>query len=414
MAVPTLEPTAAPDELGLDSERLDRITEHFDRYVTRGLLSGFVASVSRGGEVAWVASSGLADLERSIPMTAAHRFRIYSMTKPIVSVAAMMLFERGLLRLNDPIAPIIDAFHAPMVLTGGTEDAPEVSPSGEPIRLWHLLSHTSGMTYGFQYNHLTDALYRKAGFEWGWPAGIDLAEACRRLEQLPLRFTPGTGWNYGMSTDVLGRVLEVVVGKPLDQVLDEMVFEPLAMADTGFFVPDEGLASLAQLYGPDVTQGGRAVAIDFLALPPGERPSMLSGGGGLYSTPYDYARFTRMLLNGGELDGVRLLGPRTVEHMVRNHLPGGVDLEHLAQDMFSETSYKGVGFGLGFSVVIDEAAHKVPVTEGSFSWGGAASTVFWVDPTEALEVSFFTQLLPSGTHPIRDELAQLVYAAVVD
>ena len=412
--MPALEATATPEELGLDPARLDRIVEHFDGYVTKGLLPGYVVSVSRGGEVAWVASSGFADLERDLPMTPAHRFRIYSMTKPIVSIAVMMLVERGLLRLNDPIAPIIDAFHDPMVLVGGTEEAPEVVPSPEPIRLWHLLSHTSGMTYGFQYNHLTDALYRRAGFEWGWPAGIDLAEACRRLEQLPLRFAPGTGWNYGMSTDILGRVLEVVVGKPLDTVLNEMVLEPLGMHETGFSVPAEALDSLAQLYGPDVTQGGRAVAIDFLALPPAERPSLLSGGGGLYSTPHDYARFTRMLLNGGELDGVRLLGPRTLEHMVRNHLPGNVDLEHLAEDMFSETSYRGVGFGLGFSVVIDEAAHKVPVTEGSFSWGGAASTLFWVDPIEGLEVSFFTQLLPSGTHPIREELAQLVYAAIVD
>ena len=412
--MPALDVTASPEEVGLDPARLDRIVEHFDRYVADGLLPGYVVSVSRGGEVAWVASSGMADIERAIPMSASHRFRIYSMTKPIVSIAAMMLVERGLLRLNDPIAPIIDAFHTPSVLVGGTEDAPEVVPSPEPIRLWHLLSHTSGMTYGFQYNHLSDALYRKAGFEWGWPAGIDLAEACRLLEQLPLRFTPGTGWNYGMSTDILGRVLEVVVGKPLDEVLDEMVLTPLGMHETGFSVPVDDVGSVAQLYGPDATQGGKAVAIDFLALPPAERPSLLSGGGGLYSTPYDYARFTRMLVNGGELDGVRLIGPRTLEHMVRNHLPGGVDLEQLAEDMFSETSYCGVGFGLGFSVVIDEAAHKVPVTEGSFSWGGAASTIFWVDPIEALEVSFFTQLLPSGTYPLREELSALVYAAIVD
>ena len=412
--MPELVPTANPAELGLDPSRLERITTHFNTYLERGLLAGYVASVSRGGDVGWVGASGVADLEQNLPMTAGHRFRIYSMTKPIVSVAIMMLVEQGKLRLNDPIGPIIDAFNEPTVLVGGTEEKPEVSNSPEPIRLWHLLSHTSGMTYGFQFNHLSDALYRKAGFEWGWPAGIDLAQACSILESLPLRFVPGTGWNYGMSTDVLGRVLEVIVGKPLDAVLAEMVFEPLAMGDTGFVVPEEELGALAQIYGPDVTQGGRAVNIDFMAHPPAVTPSLLSGGGGLYSTPFDYARFTRMLLNGGELDGVRLLGPRTLEHMVRNHLPGGVDLASLAEDMFSETSYAGVGFGLGFSVVVDGAAHKVPVTEGTFSWGGAASTLFWVDPIEALEVSFFTQLLPSGTYPIREELAQLVYAALTD
>ena len=412
--MPELVPTADPLERGLDPVRLERITTHFDTYLERGLLAGYVASVSRGGDVVWVGASGMADRERELPITAGHRFRIYSMTKPLVSVAIMMLVEQGTLRLNDPIGPLIGAFNEPTVLVGGTEAAPEVIPSPEPIRLWHLLSHTSGMTYGFQFNHLTDALYRKAGFEWGWPAGIDLAHACSILETLPLRFVPGTGWNYGMSTDILGRVLEVVVGKLLDEVLDEMVLAPLGMTETGFVVPEEGLGMLAQIYGHDVTQGGRAVAIDFMAHPPAVKPSMLSGGGGLYSTPFDYARFTRMLLNGGELDGVRLLGPRTLEHMVRNHLPGGVDLGSLAEDMFSETSYDGVGFGLGFSVVIDGAAHKVPVTEGSFSWGGAASTVFWVDPIEALEVSFFTQLLPSGTYPIREELAQLVYAALID
>ena len=412
--MPELTPTVDPGDVGLDSERLARIATHFDRYVADGRLAGYVASVARGGETAWVTSSGLRDHEPEAPMSADTVFRIYSMTKPITTVAAMRLWEEGRFRLTDEIAPIIGAFADPRVYVGGSPFAPETVPSREPIRIWHLMSHTAGLTYGFQYCHNVDAMYRQAGYEFGWPPGTDLAAACEDLSGLPLLFEPGTGWNYSMATDILGRVIECVTGEPLDVALDRLVLEPLGMSETGFFAPAPLHERMAQLYIPSPAAGGRAVPVAELGAHALSRPTLLGGGGGLVSTPWDYKRFTGMLLGGGELDGTRLLSSRTVDYMTRNHLPGDVDLETLADDMFSETDYAGVGFGLGFSVVLDAARSKAPTTEGSFAWGGAASTAFWVDPIEGLEVSFFTQLLPSSTYPIRGELSQLVYAALID
>ena len=407
-----LHPTVSPDDVGLDEGRLHRITTHFDGYVDKGLLKGYVASVSRGGDTAFVTVGGQADENRR--MTSDTVFRIYSMTKPITTVAAMMLWEQGLFQLTDPIAPIIGAFDAPRIFVGGSNLAPQTVPSREPIRIWHLMSHTAGLTYGFQYNHVVDHLYRMAGYEWGWPPGTDLETACEQLSQLPLLFEPGTGWNYSMATDVLGRVIECVTGESLDVALNRLVLEPLGMNDTAFWCSEEAAPRLAELYIPNVMDSNRCVPLPDMGAHARSRPSLLGGGGGLVSTPYDYKRFTGMLLGGGELEGTRLLSSRTLEYMTRNHLPGDGDLESIADDMFSETNYAGVGFGLGFSVVLDAVKSKVPTTEGSFAWGGAASTAFWVDPVEGLEVSFFTQLLPSGTHPIREELSQLVYSSLVD
>ncbi len=412
--VGVLEPTIEPGDVGLDRERLDRISEHFGAYVEAGQLAGFVASVSRGGEVAWVGIGGYRNREAGVEMTADTIFRIYSMTKPITTVAAMRLWEEGHFGLNDEISSIIGCFENPRIFTGGYENAPTTVASHEPIRVWHLMTHTAGLTYGFQFTHTVDALYRRAGYAWGWPPGTDLAKACEDLSDLPLLFEPGTAWNYSMATDVLGRLIECVTGEPLDIALRRLVLDPLGMDETGFFAPEASHDRLAALYIPDATNNLAAVSIPGMGSAALSKPTMLGGGGGLVSTPGDYKRFTGMLLGGGELDGVRVVSSRTLEYMTRNHLPGGGDLETLARDGFSETAYKGVGFGLGFAVVLDAVPSRVPTTEGSFSWGGAASTAFWVDPTEGLEVSFFTQLLPSSTHPIREQLSQLVYASLVD
>jgi CubicO group peptidase (beta-lactamase class C family) len=281
------------------------------------------------------------------------------------------------------------------------------------VQIWHLLTHTAGLTYGFHHAHAVDEAYRAAGFEWGTPPGMDLAACCEAWAGLPLAFQPGTEWNYSVATDVLGRVVEVAAGKPLDEVLAERVLDPLGMGDTSFHVGEDDADRLAALYVADpvtrlpVREDGMGTA----ALRP---PACLSGGGGLISTAGDYHRFTRMLLGDGELEGARVLGSRTVRHMARNQLPRGADLEVFGRPLFAETTFHGVGFGLGFAVVEDPVAMRVTASRGELSWGGAASTSFIVDRAEGITALFFTQLLPSSTHPIRTQLRQLVYQALED
>jgi len=403
---------AAPEEVGFDAGRLDRIEQHFRGYVDDGRLAGWLAVVTRHGQIAHVSSCGHRDREAGAPVERDTLWRIYSMTKPITSVAAMMLYEQGAFELKDPVHRYIESFRNQRVYRSGSSQAPVTVPATEPVRIWHLLTHTSGLTYGFHYAHPVDAMYRAAGFEWGSPPDLDLAGAVDAWASMPLLFEPGTEWNYSVSSDVLGRLVEVVSGQPLDRFLAEQIFQPLGMTDTGFSVPEAEHGRLAKLYGAG--PGRTAVPLDAWGKAVLAPPKLLSGGGGLVSSAADYHRFTQMLRNRGELDGVRLLGPRTVEFMARNHLPGGADLEAVGRPLFAETTFDGVGFGLGFSVVLDPAANKVLSSPGEFAWGGAASTAFWVDPAEDLTALFFTQLLPSSTYPIRTQLKQLVYQALVD
>lgn len=405
-----------PAEVGLDPGRLGRLDRHFARYVEDGRLPGWLITVSRRGLVAHVSCHGARDMEAGLPVAPDTLWRIYSMTKPVTSVAAMILYEEGAFELTDPVSSYIPSFADVRVHVGGSDLRPVTVPATEPVRIWHLLTHTSGLTYAFHRTHPVDAMYRAAGFEWSSPPGVDLAGACDIWAGLPLLFQPGAEWNYSVATDVLGRVVEVVSGRSLDEFLAERVLRPLGMNDTAFHVPGEHLGRLAALYTPD--ERGKAVRDDAIGARGRERPAMLSGGGGLVSTAADYHRFTQMLLGrpgspAGELDGARLLSPRTVGYMARNHLPGGVDLETFGRPLNAESPLRGVGFGLGFAVVTNPAAGKVLCSEGELSWGGAASTAFWIDPAEELTVSFFTQLLPSSTHPIRPQLRQLVYQALV-
>jgi CubicO group peptidase (beta-lactamase class C family) len=408
-----LAPEVDPEEAGFDAGRLRRIDRHFDRYVDDGRLPGYLAVVARGDRVVHVASSGRRDLESGAPVEADTLWRVYSMTKPVTTVAAMMLFEEGAFQLTDPVARFIPAFADARVHLRGSAAKPLTVPVTEPVRLWHLMTHTSGLTYGFHHTHAVDEIYRAAGYEWGTPPGLDLAACCEQWAGMPLAFQPGAEWLYSVATDVLGRVVEVVSGRSLDAFLAERVFAPLGMHDTAFFAAPEEHGRLAALYGPDPRTGlaARFDQMGKVALSP---PDALSGGGGLVSTAGDYLRFARMLLGGGELDGARLLGPRTLAYMTRNHLPGGADLAAFGRPLFAETIFEGVGFGLGFSVVDDPVAAHMPSSRGEFGWGGAASTAFWVDPAERLVVLFFTQLLPSSTHPIRPQLHQLVHQAIVD
>ena len=402
---------ADPAELGFSAERLARIDRHFERYVADGRLAGWLALVSRAGRIAHVGWGGRRDLEAGTPVEPDTVWRIYSMTKPVTSVAAMMLWEEGHFELKDPVARFIPAFEDVRVYVRGSAQNPLTAPSREPMRIWHLLTHTAGLTYGFHHAHAVDEAYRAAGFEWTTPPGLDLAACCEAWARLPLLFEPGSEWNYSVATDVLGRIVEVISGRPLDAFFAERILGPLQMRDTGFHVPEADAGRLAALYTPDPATG-RATRNDAMGAAALKPPDALSGGGGLVSTAADYHRFTQMLLREGELDGVRLLGPRTVRLMASNHLPG--DLEEFGRPLFAETTFEGVGFGLGFSVVEEPVRGRYPSSRGEFAWGGAASTAFWVDPAEELTVLFFTQLLPSSTYSIRPQLHQLVHQAILD
>jgi CubicO group peptidase (beta-lactamase class C family) len=392
---------------------LTRIDKRFARYVDEGLLPGYLAVVTRHGRVAHIASAGHRDVEAGLPVEQDTIWRIFSMSKPITSVAAMMLVEEGAIDLNDPISAWLPEFAEPRVYVKGSALRPVTEPATEPIRLWHLLTHTSGLTYGFHHTHPVDAIYRAAGYEWGAPAGLDLASVSQAWAGLPLMFQPGSEWNYSVSTDVLGRLIEVVSGQPLDTFFAERILGPLGMTDTAFYYQGDDPSRVAALYVP--TPGtNKAVRNAAFSATATQRPSYLSGGGGLVSTAADYHRFTQMLLRGGELDGVRLLSARTVRFMASNHLPGNADLEEFGRPLFAETPFDGHGFGLGFSVLMDPIAAKTLSSAGEIAWGGAASTAFWVDPDEDVTALFFTQLLPSNTHPIRQQLRQLVYQALVE
>jgi CubicO group peptidase (beta-lactamase class C family) len=403
-----------PAEAGFAPGRLRRLDDHFSRYVDDGLLKGWLLTVSRHGKLAYTARYGQRDAEAGLPVEPDTLWRIYSMTKPVTSVAAMMLYEEGAFELTDPVSRFIPGFKDMRVFTGGSDQRPVTVPATEPVRIWHLLTHTSGLTYGFHRSHPVDGMYRTAGYDLGMRPGT-LEEACDTWASLPLLFQPGSEWNYSVASDVLGRVVEVASGQSLDEFLAQRIFGPLDMTDTGFYAPPEDLDRLAALYARGLD--GKAGRFNALAEEVRRPPRMLSGGGGLVSTAADYNRFLQMLLPrpespAGELDGARLLSPRTVSYMARNHLPGNKDLEQYGRPLNAESPQRGVGFGLGFAVVLDPVPGRVDCSPGELSWGGAASTAFWIDRAEELTATFFTQLIPSSAHPIRSQLRQLVYQAL--
>ena len=391
---------------GFVADRLPRIARQLDGYVDAGKLPGVLCLVSRGGEEAFFHAYGLRDVERGHAIERDTVVRFYSMTKPIASVALMMLYEEGRFQLDDPVSRAIPAWRDLAVFDGGDAERYAVKPPEAPLTIKHLLTHTSGFTYGFAGEHPVDALYRKADLTGG-----TLAQMVERLAALPLKFSPGTRWNYGVSTDVCGHLVEHFSGMALDRFVAERIAGPLGMRDSGFAVPAEAAERFAACY-----QHKAPGAYQLQDDPETSRylspPTFLSGGGGMVGTIDDYHRFAKMLLNKGELDGARLLGRKTVDYMAANHLPGGRDLAAMGQPVFSETPYEGIGFGLGFSVVVSPTAANVLDSVGEFAWGGAASTYFWVDPVEEVIAVFLTQLLPSSTYPIRRELKTLVYQAL--
>jgi len=395
--------------VGFDPARLARLDKHFGRYVDDGRLAGWQLAVTSGDEVVHASTYGWRDREASVPVEPDTIWRIASMTKPITSVAAMTLWEEGVFELTDPVSKWIPAFENPRVYTGGVDRSLVTVPAQEPIRVWHLLSHSSGLTAGFLRNSVVDAMYRDAGYEFGAPAGHVLADCVEDWAKLPLLFEPGSAWGYGVSTDVVGRLIEIWTGQTLDEALRSRVLEPLGMKDTGFYVGASRRDRLAALYyADDDGLAARVQGVDGLLDKP---PAVFSGGGGLVSTIDDYLRFTRMLVGEGTFEGTRLLSPRTVRLMASNHVGG--DLATLSTGGFAETTLRGVGFGLGFAVLDEPLKLHTPSSRGEFYWGGIYSTGFFVDPIDDISCVFMTQLMPSSFHPIRSQLRQLLYSAQI-
>jgi CubicO group peptidase (beta-lactamase class C family) len=406
--------TSRPERAGFSAERLARIDEHLRRrYVEPGKIAGALTLVHRRGELAWCSPLGLADRERGAPLREDTIFRIYSMTKPITSVALMMLFEEGHFQLDDPVEKAIPAWKNLRVYVAGNHPAFATRPCERTMTIRHLLSHTAGLTYGFMERTNVDRAYRKLGIgTFGRSHGGDLRDLVDLLAGVPLEFSPGSAWNYSVATDVCGFLVEHFSGERFDSFLRRRIFGPLKMEDTGFFVPDEKLPRFAACYERSPDKSLRLMD-DPHASHYRHEPRLLGGGGGLVSTARDYLRFCRMLLGGGEFDGERLLSRKTLELMTRNHLPGGRDLTDCSIGMFSEVEQAGTGFGLGFSVLLDPV-RAGGGSAGSYAWGGAASTIFWIDPAEDLIVVFMTQLFPSRTFDFRGQLRSIVYGALAD
>ena len=415
---------AAPETAGMSKLALDRIENHIkSRYIETGRFPGTRLLVYRRGKVVHSAVQGFADLERKTPLKDDTIFRIYSMTKPITSVAFMMLVEEGLVALDEPVHKYIPEWKNLGVFQAGTYPAFLTRPPSRPMQIVDLLRHTSGLTYGFQQRSNVDAAYREKNIGGVEKAGT-LQSMIEDLAKIPLEFSPGEAWNYSVATDVIGYLVGLISGKPFEQFLKERIFDPLGMNDTGFFVTPDKAHRFAACYSADPQggmtfhaadrKGGLTLQDDPATSSFLKPPSLISGGGGLCSTADDYLTFCRALLNGGELGGVRLIGPKTLALMATNHLPGGRELPDMSRSLFSEAAYNGIGFGLGFSVTMHPAKTLIPGSPGEYAWGGAATTSFWIDPAEELIAIFMTQVLPSSAYPIRRELRTMVYSAITD
>ena len=396
-----------PEHVGLSGTRLARIDDWMRRWIDSGRLAGLSVSVLRHGRLAYQGCCGQADLARGLAMTPDTVVRIYSMTKPLASVALMMLYEDGLFQLDDPISAVLPAFTRMRVYAGEGRDP---VPAERPITYRDLLTHTSGLTYGFMQATPVDAMYRDAGVDFQTSAKT-LGEVVDLAATMPLLAQPGAAWNYSIATDVVGHLVAVLSGRPFGDFLQDRVIDPLGMVDTGFHATPAQLPRFAANYARGA-EGALTLVDDPVTGRFAQPRSLHSGGGGLVSTAGDYLRFCRMMLGGGILAGERLLGRKTVALMTSNHLRG--DMAAMGQARFSESSYEGIGFGLGFSVMLDPARAQIVGTPGEYAWGGAASTAFWIDPAEDMAVVLLAQLTPSSTYPIRKELRVLTYAALID
>lgn len=402
---------AAPHSLGFDGTRLHRIGAFLDeRYVSTGSLPGVDVLIARDGEAVYRHTSGLARADGTA-MTADAIFRIASMTKPLTAVAFMMLVEEGMVALDDPVTKVVPEFANLGVYTGGGGEMDFFPAKPAPaIRMVDLLTHMSGLTYGIQNRTNVDAAYRKGRLD-GHASLPGNDHFIAELAKLPLEFEPGQGWNYSVGSDVLGVIVARLSGMTLGEFFATRIFAPLGMVDTAFHCPANKAHRLTDAWA---YREGEAPQLFDPAAKSGtlREPRFESGGGGLVSTTADYHRFCRMLVNGGGVDGVRIISPKTLQLMTANHLPGGADLTQVSRSLFSEAHNAGAGFGLGFGMTIDPARALVPGSAGEFYWGGIFSTAFMVDPVEKLHMVFMTQLYPSFVYPIRRQLKTLIYSAL--
>lgn len=400
-----------PDAAGFCPEKLERLTSHLqERYITPQKIPGCRVLIKRRGITAFSASFGDRDIARQKPMAADTIFRIYSMTKPITSIALMMLFEEGRFQLTDPVFKFIPSWRSHRVWVEGEGESMITRAPASPLTIQHLLCHTAGLTYGGFLPGLelpVDAAYAAAGISR--KSGDTLETFAEKLAHVPLLYDPGTRWSYSMATDVCGYLVQVISGQPFEQFLQERLFEPLEMSDTGFTVPDDKLDRFAACYerGTDKTL---QLQDDPETSHYRQMPEGPSGAGGLVSTVSDYSHFCDFLIQRGCFKGRQLISPTTLALMTRNHL-GQSSLAQMAVGGFSETSNEGVGFGLGFASTMDAAASGT-VGEGDFYWGGLASTLFWVDPIEDLYAIFMTQLIPSSTFNFRGQIKNIVYGSL--
>ena len=402
-----------PEAAGMDGGRLERITDHLrGRYIDPGKIAGCQTVVARRGQIAYFSSLGAMDRERAKPVEEDTVWRIFSMTKPITGVALMTLYERGMFQLGDPVDRFIPEWRGLKVKVRNDDGSTGIVDPARPMTVRDLLMHMSGIGYGDLLDRLQAA---GEGRRSAMPERSGtLATMVDDLAGQPLHFHPGTRWMYSLATDVCARLVEILSGRPFDEYLRSEIFVPLGMDDTGFVVDDDRAGRLAAAYARNRRK--ELVLVEDPAHSPYREPrTFLSGGGGLVSTTADYLRFCRMLLNGGELAGTRILGRKTVELMTVNHLPGDGELRDFAlPGSYGEVGFDGMGFGLTMAVGLGPARAQVIGSRGEYMWGGAASTIFWVDPAEELIVVFMTQLLPSGTFNFRGQLKALVYPAIVE
>jgi CubicO group peptidase (beta-lactamase class C family) len=406
MSLPSPNPVAA----GFDSERLQFLDAHIKaKYLESGRLPHAALLIGRGDNIAHLSLQG--EARPGQPLREDAIFRIASMTKPVTSIAFMQLVEQGKVALSDPVHRYLPEFKGLGVFVSGGGDQPFISrPPTQVMRIIDLLRHTSGLTYSFQERTPVDAAYRKAGFERFDGGSTDQFIAA--LSQIPLQFDPGTSWNYSVSTDVLGAIVERISGQSLSDYFAAHIFVPLGMTDTHFQLPAQKIDRMTDSYVFDPVQHMKPYD-------PGaktawaNKPGYYSGGGGLLSTLSDYYQFCRMLLGKGTLNGTRIIGRKTLELMTANHLPGGGDLTQHSKALFSEAENAGGGFGLGFATTIDSAATGVPGSTGDFYWGGMFSTAFFVDPVEEIIMIFMTQLMPSSAYPVRREIKTMLYSALL-
>ncbi len=401
------EPVSDPARLGFDPARLARLKPWMQRYTDSGRWPGGAVLVARHGEIASFDCAGYADVETRRPWSRELIARIYSMTKPVTATALLMLYEEARLHLDDPVEAYLPEFKNRQLLIPGATSLDQTVPVQTPMTIHHLLTHTSGLSLFTNDGLLGDAYARETLGLALTCGGLD--KMVRRIAELPLEWEPGTRWQYSVGLDVIGRIVEVVSGMTLDKFFASRIFEPLGMTDTGFSVPAAQISRLPPMYQATPT----GMALNDAPLDSAwrqDRVDTFCGGGGLVGTIDDYWRFAEMLRGGGTLGGTRLLSPRTLRLAACNHLPG--DLASMATEVWSETQFDGVGFGLLGSVVLDPAKAKISAQVGDYGWGGAAGTFFWVSPVEDMVVILFTQLLPSSAIPVRKELRALVYAAL--